>query len=196
MQGIVNWESAVVGAPPWLITLTAAACFATLVLLTLAVRSARSSRRHASALQIARTAIAQVQAQHDALRGMFDGVADGLALFDASDRLIACNRACSDAFARITERRIHGARYVDLARAAIACSHEALPAPEQERLVARFVDWHRRGGEPRLQRWDNGRWLRITERRLPNGCTVATYRDMDETVTARYNPLLTYARQV
>lgn len=196
MQDIVSWEGAVVGAPPWLVTLAGAASLAALVLLMLMLRWARASHRHASALEIARTAIAQIQAQHDALRGMFDGVADGLALFDASDRLVACNRACTEAYARITDRRLHGARYVDLARAAIACGHEMLAAPEQERLVARFVDWHRQGGEPRLQRWDNGRWLRITERRLPNGCTVATYRDVDETVTAMYNPLLTYARQV
>ncbi|HKX40929.1 MAG TPA: PAS-domain containing protein [Burkholderiaceae bacterium] len=162
----------------------------------LTIRSARASRRHAGALEIARAVIEQVQAQHDALRGMFDGVADGLALFDASDRLIACNRACTTAYARITDRRIHGARYVDLARAAIACAHAGLDSPAQERLVARFIDWHHQGGEPRLQRWSDGRWMRITERRLPNGCTVATFRDVDETPSPMYNPLLTYARQV
>ena len=196
MQNTVTWEGAVVGTPPWLLALAAGACFAILVLLIFTVRSTRASRRHASALEIARTVIAQVQAQHDALRGMFDGAADGLALFDASDRLVACNRACTEAFARITDRRIHGARYVDLARAAIACSHETLAVPEQERLVARFVDWHRQGGEPRLQPWHSGRRGRITERRLPNGCTVATYCNIDETVMTRYNPQLTYARQV
>ena len=63
-------------------------------------------------------------------------------------------------------------------------------------IVARFIDWHHQGGEPRLQRWSDGRFMRITERRLPNGCTVATYRDVDETPSPMYNPLLTYARQV
>ena len=142
----------------------------------------RSRRRAERALTIGQTVVTQVQAQHDALRTAIDGLPDGLALFDADDRLIVCNRSFAQAFARMSDLRIHGARHVDLVRAMVDVNDHQLPLATRERLVAKFVDWHRQGGKPWLQQMVDGRWLRIKERRLPDGGTLSICSDVTEFV--------------
>ena len=151
------------------------ACVVALVLL-------RGRRRAESALAIGQTVVAQVQAQHDALRNAIDGLPDGLALFDAEDRLVVCNRSFADAFARMSDLRTHGARHVDLVRAMIDANEPQLPDAARDRLVAKFVDWHRQGGKPWVQKLRDERWLRIREKRLPDGSTVTICSEVTEFV--------------
>jgi PAS domain-containing protein len=142
----------------------------------------RAKHRAERALAIGQTVVAQIEAQHDALRNAIDGLPDGLALFDADDRLIACNRSFVEAFARVSDLRVHGTRHVDLVRAIVDANEPQLAPAARDRLVAKIVDWHRRGGKPWLQRMGDGRWLRIREKRLPDGSTVSICSDATEFV--------------
>ena len=142
----------------------------------------RARRRAERALAIGQTVVAQVQAQHDALRNAVDGLPDGLALFDADDRLVVCNRSFAEAFARMSDLRVHGARHVDLVRALIDANEPQLPPAARDRLVAKVVDWHRQGGKPWLQKLRDGRWLRVREKRLPDGSTLSICSDASEFV--------------
>ena len=83
----------------------------------------RAMKRAQRALAIGQTVVAQIQAQHDVLRNAIDALPDGLALFDADDRLIACNRSFAEAFARMSDLRVHGARHVD----PVSYTHLTLP---------------------------------------------------------------------
>lgn len=157
----------------------AAGAVAGVAVITLLLRAKRRAER---ALAIGQTVVAQVQAQHDALRNAIDGLPDGLALFDADDRLIACNRSFAQAFARMSDLRIHGARHVDLVRAMVDANDHQLPPAERERIVARYIDWHRQGGKPWLRKMRDGRWLRVREKRLPDGSTVSICSDVTEFV--------------
>ena len=145
----------------------------------------RTTRRAQRALAIGQTVVAQVEAQHDALRNAIDGLPDGLALFDAQDRLVVCNRSFAESFARMSELRVHGVRHVDLARAMVDANDHQLPPAARERLVAKFVDWHRQGGKPWLQKMRDGRWLSVNEKRLPDGSTVSVFSDVTEFVQLR-----------
>lgn len=142
----------------------------------------QGKRRAERALAIGQTVVAQVQAQHDALRNAVDGLPDGLALFDADDRLVVCNRSFVVAFARMSDLRVHGARHVDLVRALIDANEPQLPPAARDRLVAKVVDWHRQGGKPWLQKLRDGRWLRVREKRLPDGSTLSICSDATEFV--------------
>src|SRR6185436_18891438 len=93
----------------------------------------QGKRRAERALAIGQTVVAQVQAQHDALRNAVDGLPDGLALFDADDRLVVCNRSFVVAFARMSDLRVHGARHVDLVRALIDANEPQLPPAARDR---------------------------------------------------------------
>jgi PAS domain-containing protein len=138
----------------------------------------RARRRAERALAIGQTVVAQVQAQHDALRNAIDGLPDGLVLFDAEGRLVVCNRSFAEAFARVSDQRLHGARRIDLVRAMVDVHDPQLPAAARERLVAKYIDWHRQGNKPWLQKMRGGRWLRIREKHLPDGSTVCICSDV------------------
>ena len=142
----------------------------------------RARQRAERALAIGQSVVAQVQAQHDALRNAIDAIPDGLAVFDADDRLIACNRSFAEAFARMSDLRVHGARHVDLVRAMVDANEPQLPPAARNRLVAKIVDWHRQGGKPWLQRTRDGRWLRVREKRLPDGNSISLCSDATEFV--------------
>ena len=142
----------------------------------------RARRRAERALVIGQQVVAQLQAQHDALRNALDSLPDGLALFDSDDRLIACNRSFAEAFARISDLRVHGTRHVDLVRAMVAANEPQLAPAVRDRLVARIVDWHRQGGKPWLQQMRDGRWLRVREKRLPDGGSLSICSDATEFV--------------
>jgi PAS domain-containing protein len=157
----------------------AGAALAIAAILLLLLRGRRQARR---ALAIGQTAVAQIQAQHDALRDAIDALPDGLALFDADDRLIACNRSFAQAFARMSDLRVHGTRHVDLVRAMIDANEPELAPSARERLVARIVDCHRQGGKPWLRRTRDGRWLRVREKRLPDGGSISICSDVTEFV--------------
>ena len=157
----------------------AAAAVAATVAIVLLLRAMRRSQR---ALAIGQTVVAQVQAQHDALRNAIDGMPDGLALFDAEDRLVACNRSFAEAFARMSDLRVHGARHVDLVRAMVDANEPQLAPAARDRLVAKIVDGHRQGGKPWLQRLRDGRWVRVRDKRLPDGATLSICSDVTEFV--------------
>ena len=142
----------------------------------------RAMKRAQRALAIGQTVVAQIQAQHDVLRNAIDALPDGLALFDADDRLIACNRSFAEAFARMSDLRVHGARHVDLVRAMVDANEPQLAPTARDRLVAKIVDGHRQCGKPWLQRLRDGRWLRIREKRLPDGGTLSVCSDATEFV--------------
>jgi len=158
----------------WVGVAGAAVCIAAIVLLL------RARRRAERALAIGQTVVAQVQAQHDVLRNAIDALPDALALFDADDRLIACNRSFAEAFARMSDLRVHGARHVDLVRAMVAANEPQLAPAARDRLVAKIVDGHRQGGKPWLQKMRDGRWLRVREKRLPNGGILSICSDATE----------------
>lgn len=155
----------------------AAAAVAAIVAIVVLLRTMRRAQR---ALAIGQTVVSQVQAQHDALRDAIDALPDGLALFDPDDRLIACNRSFAEAFARMSDLRVHGARHVDLVRAMVDANEPQLAPAARDRQVAKIVDWHRQGGKPWLQRLRDGRSLRVREKRLPNGSTLSICSDVTE----------------
>ena len=173
-------QSLALGPVPWpTLVLGAGALVVTGVAILLLLRAKRHAQR---ALAISQAVVTQVEAQHDALRNAIDGLPDGLALFDADDRLVVCNRSFADGFARISDLRVHGARHIDLVRAMVDANEQQLPPAARERLVAKYVDWHRNGGKPWLLTMRDGRCLRVREKRLPDGSTLSICSDVTEFV--------------
>jgi len=174
-------HSVALGTVPWP-TLSTAAGILLVTGVVAIVLLARAKRRAQRALAISQAVVTQVEAQHDALRNAVDGLPDGLALFDADDRLVVCNRSFAEGFARVSDVRVYGARHVDLVRAMVDANEEELPPAARERLVAKYIDWHRNGGKPWLQKMRDGRCLRVREKRLPDGSTLSICSDVTEFV--------------
>ncbi|MGH7001360.1 MAG: PAS-domain containing protein, partial [Stellaceae bacterium] len=104
---------------------------------------------------------------------------DGIALYGPDDRLVWFNRR----FREI--RHVNplscqiGAHFGDILRSAIACGEIQTPAGDVEAWIAkRLAD--RRRSEGSLLQFRVGRWLRVTDRRTPDGSLVSVHADVTE----------------
>jgi len=114
------------------------------------------------------------------LREALDVLPQGLAFYDASDRLIAWNTQYADFSGRVETKLSVGMLFADILESELV--HGAYPDAAgreaqwlAERKVARW------GETPSLtQRTTGGRWLRITERRTAEHGTVSVVVDITD----------------
>lgn len=165
MQSIANWDGIAVAAP-WV---------ATGLSLCVALASAALCVRW-------RRAVATVQRRHEALRSAVDGLSDGLAYFDADDRLIAFNQAYASALQRLTDRPLEGSTFADLVNAAVDDSAAHLSVEQRNALITRCTQSHRVGGKPWLHQMRDGRWLRVKDKPQPGGGSVSIFSNVTEFV--------------
>jgi PAS domain S-box-containing protein len=114
------------------------------------------------------------------LREALDVMPDGLAFYDASDRLVAWNSQYEDRCAEAGATLFVGLPFSDLL--ALSIAHGAY-----REIAGREVEWlaerkaARRGEIPYLTlQTAAGRWLRITERRTADGGAVSVSVDITE----------------
>lgn len=114
------------------------------------------------------------------LREALDVLPDGLAFYDASDRLVAWNTQYEELCAASGATLFSGMPFSDIL--ALDIVHQAfrgIEGREDEWLAERKAA--RRGEVPHLtQQTRGGRWLRITERRTAEGGTVSVSVDITE----------------
>ena len=119
------------------------------------------------------------------LTAAIEALEDGFVLFDASDRLILSNERYRDLHDPIRDQIVPGTQFEDILRAGLACElfpeavgreqdwlaqNLALPPPEGHELEVGFAD---------------GRWIRIVERRTPEGGRVGLRIDITKQVDSR-----------
>jgi PAS domain S-box-containing protein len=104
-----------------------------------------------------------------------------LSLYGADDRLVLCNSASRDLFARVWEGPLIGATYAQLIN---ACLEKGLIATtdEPEVLRTRLLAHHTSPQGPLDVRLSNGRTLRLTTNRTLEGGVVTTAIDISEDV--------------
>ena len=112
------------------------------------------------------------------LRDAVESIADGLALFDADDRLVLSNSAHQRMYARNNDLMVPGVRFEDILRGSVARGqHPDAAGREDEWLKAR-LQRHLNPGEPIEQDRGDGQWLLICERRTSEGGIVGTFTDI------------------
>jgi len=169
MQSLVDW-SGTAEAMPWI---TAAVAMAVAFASTL-----RAFLGHRS--------LTQLRQRHDALRAAVDGLSDGLAYFDAHDRLVAFNRAYANAMQRLTSLPLQGAAFDGLLRAAVHGSAIQLSPAQRDALIERCIESHRHGGKPWLHQTGDGRWLRVKDKPQADGGSVSIFSNVTEFVQLQH----------
>jgi signal transduction histidine kinase/ActR/RegA family two-component response regulator len=114
------------------------------------------------------------------LREALDVMPEGLAFYDAADRLIAWNTRYADLCRAAGATLVPGMAFSELLQT--ECSHGAYPdaaGREDEWLAERWAA-HVRKQDSLTQRMAAGRWLRITERETADGGTVCVSVDITE----------------
>ena len=121
------------------------------------------------------------------LNEALEAMTDGLAYYDAEDRLMVWNAQYKRTNPEIAENLVRGITFEQILRLGLDKGHyvEALGREEQwlaERLAAR-----RQGGAAVEQQLSDGRWLRVQDRRSALGGTVSTIIDVTDMKTATVN---------
>ncbi len=127
---------------------------------------------------------AEIRRQADLLRVAIDTIDEGFVLYDPDDRLVMCNERYRQMYGTSADMLVPGQRFEDIIR-------EGARRGQYKAAVGREEDWiqsrlrmHRDGNCTVVQHLDNGRVLRILERRMPDGHMVSFRVDITDLVRA------------
>ena len=146
----------------------------------------RSKEKHqAEEKLVAAQAVAEVAARearkaHATLLEAFRIVPEGLALFDAQDRLVLWNTRYAELYGENADEVVAGRRFEDLVRAGLARRQYPDAKGCEEAWLAERLARHRQPQHTHEQRLPYGRWLRIHERRTADGGSIGVRIDITE----------------
>ena len=109
-----------------------------------------------------------------------DVMADGFALYDASDRMVLYNRKYLDYSPLAADIIMPGAPKEEILRTSTARGAFVLNGMTEEQYVNWRLEKHRNPNEPYQVQLADGRWLLITEKRTNDGGIVGTRSDITE----------------
>ena len=150
------------------------------VAMHLDVTDRRKAERAAQTAESA-AAIAEAAAQiaHQRLLAAFEVVPEGLALFDADDRLVLWNRRLTELYSKTTNIRV-GTRFEDLVRDGLAHGQYPDALGREDAFLAERVSRHNRLRSTTEQQLDGQRWVRAEEQRTAEGGTIGVRVDITE----------------
>ncbi|MCF8209945.1 MAG: CHASE domain-containing protein, partial [Rhodoferax sp.] len=122
----------------------------------------------------------QLQRSEAILRGSIDVVNEAYVLYDPEDRLILCNDKYRELYATSADLIVPGAQFEHIIRVGAERGQYAQAVGRVEEWVAERMQQHRAGNTTVEQRLDDGRWLRVVERRMPDGHLVGFRMDITE----------------
>src|SRR5690348_8654672 len=114
------------------------------------------------------------------LENAIQSLGDGVVLYGPDDRVVWFNHRFREIHELTPLAYRIGAHYSDILRAAVASGEVPVPAEGVEALVTRRVEERRRSEQGYTLLLQSGRWLRITDRRTPDGCLVSIHSDVTE----------------
>lgn len=136
----------------------------------------------AAALNLALRQRERVDAERAAARAMLENaiesLPDGFCMYDADDRLIVANTRYRELYARSADHIRVGATFESIIRGGAENGQYPQAGEDIDAFVAGVCAWHR-GDQPPMERLlPDGRWLLVTERRVPDGGTVGVRTDI------------------
>lgn len=115
------------------------------------------------------------------IEGAFSSLTAGLAIWDESDRLVAFNQAFLNLYDPLRPSIRVGAPYEDLVRAYFRVApKEVIAGRSLEQFVAESVRRHRDGLGIEVVRNHGGRWMKLSDARMPQGGIVSLRVDVTE----------------
>lgn len=114
------------------------------------------------------------------LENAIDSMTDGFVMWDANDRLVACNSRYKD-FYRVSAPFIKpGAHFDDIMREGFKRGQYPQAGGDVDAFLEEMRLWHRGENRPMERLLPDGRWVLITERATPGGGTVGIRTDITE----------------
>ena len=121
------------------------------------------------------------------LEGAIESMSDGFVMWDSESRLVLCNQQYRD-FYRISARFIRpGANFEEIVRSGAELGQYPEAAGDIDSFVNATVQWHLDNAGPMERKLPNGRWVLITERKIPGGGRVGIRTDITDLKLALAN---------
>lgn len=134
----------------------------------------------AAARREAEHAEQQARAAHARLIAALEVVPEGLVIFDAENRFVVWNQRYAEIFVELGVTPYEGMRFEEFLRAVIARGGRPEANGREEEWVAERLARHAQPHSCMEYRLPNDRWLRIEERRTPDGGSVGVRIDITE----------------
>lgn len=109
-----------------------------------------------------------------------EAMADGFALYDTDDRLVAYNKQYVDLNPHIADVLAPGRTYEELLRIGMERSGYETNGMDRQSFIKWRLEQHRNPGEPHDLMMNDGRWVRVHERRTSDGGIVGIRSDITE----------------
>jgi PAS domain S-box-containing protein len=138
-------------------------------------------RTDITAIKVAEEALKAAQGQ---LLDAIESMSEGFALFDHDDRYVVTNSRYREMYPDRADLFAPGTRYEDMLRISAERGLQDLGDKDLDTWLQRELAWHRACGEQRERQLRDGRWLRVVERRTPDGGIVGIRTDITAIKTA------------
>jgi signal transduction histidine kinase/ActR/RegA family two-component response regulator len=127
---------------------------------------------------------AQIQHGDQLLRAAIDAIDEAFVLYGPDDRLVFCNEKFLKVYALTSDLIVPGASFEDLIRIGAERGQYKAAIGRVEEWVAERMAAHRESNITFIQELDDGRVVRIVERKLPNGSIAGFRIDITELTKA------------
>ncbi|MBH9551761.1 PAS-domain containing protein [Inhella gelatinilytica] len=131
-----------------------------------------------------RQAESEAQRAGDLLRHAIDALDEAFVLYDPDDRLVFCNERYRQTYPVIADLIHPGVAFESLVRAGAERGEYAEAIGRVDAWVRERVTAHQAANSTVTQPLSDGRWLRIVERKLPDGHIVGFRIDITELMRA------------
>jgi len=127
----------------------------------------------------------RLQESQAMLQSSIETIGEAFVIYDQKDRLAYCNERYREYYRASADLLVPGRRFEDIIRTGAERGQYAQAKGRVEAWVAERMAAHRSGQSDLIQRLDDGRWLRIRERKTPEGFTVGFRIDITELYEAK-----------
>ena len=114
------------------------------------------------------------------IASVLDLLSEGFVLFDDQRRFVFCNETYKQFYPKISDLLVPGTRFEDIIRASVERGQVTSYGGTGSDPVAERIAQYNSADMVSEQQLSDGRWLRISERRLKNGWMLGTRTDITE----------------
>jgi PAS domain S-box-containing protein len=130
-------------------------------------------------------AMRQLRDSEELLRSAIETIGEAFVVYDPDDRLVICNDQYREIYRTSAAMIQPGNSFESIIRYGLAHGQYTQAAGNEEAWIADRLAAHRSGAADMIQRLDDGRWLRIRERKTATGYIVGFRVDVTEIYQAK-----------
>jgi PAS domain S-box-containing protein len=126
-----------------------------------------------------------VKQSEERLISAIDNIADGFVLYDEDDKIIICNKHYRMIYPNSYDQIVPGARFEDIIRAGVKRGEYPEAIGREEEYIAQRMQLRKEPVTTFEQFLNGNRWVRVFDKRLPNGMCVGVRIDITELKEAK-----------